>query len=54
MIANLKTSSDQTRITESYKKETSSDGNIIPLHIYKKLFPRATEEQLVAMRNTNV
>ena len=34
--------------------DTGSDGNIIPLHIYKKLLPKATKEQLVATRNKNI
>ena len=37
-----------------YKVDMGSNGNIVPLHLYKKLFPRATEEQLVAVKNENV
>ena len=29
-------------------------GNIMSLHLYKKLFPRATKEQLAATKNNNV
>ena len=38
----------------SYKVDTGSDGNIMPLHFYKMLFPRATIEQLAAAKNKNV
>ena len=31
-----------------------SDGNIIPLYMHKKLFPRAAIEQLAATRDTNI
>ena len=31
-----------------------SHGNIMPLHIYRKKFPRATKEQLSATRNENI
>ena len=31
-----------------------SDGNIMPLHLYQKLFPRETKDQLVATKNKNV
>ena len=30
-----------------------NDGSIMPLYMYKKLFPRATIRQLVATRDTN-
>ena len=33
-----------------YKVDTGSDGNIMPLDIYKKLFPEITNEQLVATK----
>ena len=49
-----KTSSSQGRITILHKVDTGCDGNIMPLHIYKILFPRATKEQLAAITNTNV
>ena len=35
------------------KVDRGSDGNIMPLHIYKKSFPRVTDEQLVA-KNRNI
>ena len=53
ITVNLKTS-NQARITVSYKVDTGSDTNIMPLHIYKKFFPRATKEQLAATRHTDV
>ena len=37
-----------------YKVDTGNDGNILPLHIYKKLFPMITSEQLVATKNESV
>ena len=37
-----------------YKVDTGSDGNIMPLHIYKKLFPKITNKQLVATKNKNI
>ena len=37
-----------------YKVDTGSDGNIMPLHIYKKLFPRITSEQLVATKHESI
>ena len=33
-----------------YKVDTGSDGNIMSLHIYQKLFPTITCEQLVATK----
>ena len=33
-----------------YKVDTDSDGNIMPLHIYKQLFPMIINEQLVAAK----
>ena len=41
-------------ITVPYKVDTGSDGNIMPFHIYKMVFPKATKEQLLATRNTNI
>ena len=31
-----------------------SDGNIMPLDLYKKLFLRSTKEQLAATKNKNI
>ena len=33
---------NQVSIIVPYKIDTDSDGNIMPLHLYKRLFPRAT------------
>ena len=38
ITANLKTLSNQVRIIVPYKVDTGSDGNIMPLHIYKNYF----------------
>ena len=46
IIANLKTSSNKVVITVPYKADTGSDGNIMPLYIYKKFFPKTTIQQL--------
>ena len=54
LIANLETSSNQGRITIQYKITMGSDGNRMPLQVYKKLFPRKTKEQLMATRNKNI
>ena len=37
-----------------FKVDMGSDGNIMPLYLYKKLFTRATIEQMVATINTNI
>ena len=52
VIANLKTSSSKVIITVPYKVDTGSNGNIMPLSIYKKLFPRVSIEQLSGTRDT--
>ena len=54
ITANLKTSSNQVSLITSYKVDTGSDFNLMPLQIYTKLFPRVTKEQLVANTNKNV
>ena len=54
IIEHLKTSSNKVVIMVTYKVDTGSDGIIIPLYIYKKLFPRAVIEQLAAKRDTNI
>ena len=45
-----KISSNKVSVVISYKVDTGSDGNIMPLHLYKKLFPQATKEQLTATK----
>ena len=48
VTANLKTLAGKNSTTVPYKVDKGSDGNIAPLHIYNKLFPRITNEQLAA------
>ena len=42
LTTNLKTSAGQSNIMVPYKIDTGSDGNIMPLHVYKKLLPSIT------------
>ena len=37
-----------------YKVGMGSDGNIMPLHIYKRSFPKITDKQLAATKNNNI
>ena len=39
LTANLKISTDQSNIMVPYKIDTGSNGNIVPLHMYKNYFP---------------
>ena len=50
ITSNIKTSSNQVSIIVPYNVDTGSDGDIMPLHLYKRLFPVSTEEQLVATK----
>ena len=50
VTANLKTS-HQLRIIVPYKVDTGSDGNIRPLHIYKKLFPWSTTNKNIQLKH---
>ena len=54
ITANLKASSNQVSIIVPYKVDTGSDGHIMPLHLYKSLFPRAIKEQWVATKNKKI
>ena len=54
ITANLRTSTNKNSVTVPYIVDTSSGGNIMTLHIYKKLFPRITNEQLVVTRNGSI
>ena len=47
-------SSNQARIVLPLKVDTGNNGNIMPLHICKKLFPSGTKEQLAAAKNENI
>ena len=46
LTANLKTSVGKNSISVPYKIDMGSDRNIMPLHIFKKLFPGVTNEQI--------
>ena len=35
------------KVVIPYKIDTGSDGNIMPWYIFKKLFPRVTEAELM-------
>ena len=54
ITANLKTLSNQVSIIVPHKVDTGNEGNIMPLHLYKRLFPRATKEQMVATKIKNI
>ena len=54
ITANQKTSAGQNNIRVPYKIDMGSDGNIMPLRVYKRLFPKITNEQLVTTKNKNV
>ena len=53
ILAKLKTSTKQARIVVPYKVDTGCDGNIMPLNIFKKLFPNTTEDRLAAAKKYN-
>ena len=44
IIVNLRTSSNKVITIVPNKVDMGSDGNIMPLYMYKKLFPGATTE----------
>ena len=54
ITANLKVPSNQTSIIVQYKVDICCYENIMPLHMYKNMFPRATKEQLAATKNNNI
>ena len=54
ILAKLKTSSNKTTIMVPYKVDMGSDGNIMPFHIYKKLFPNTTVDQLTATKDAKI
>ena len=54
ITANLKTSADKHSVIVPYKVDMDSAGNIMPLHIHKKMFPRITNEQLAATKNESI
>ena len=51
ITVNLKTSAGPNNMMVPYMVDTGSNGNIMPLHIYKKLFARIPNEQLAATKN---
>ena len=54
ITAKLNTSSCQAPSVVPHKVNSGSDGNIMPFHIFKKICPRFTKEQLRAMKNENI
>ena len=42
------------KIMTAYKIDTGRNGNIMPFHVYKKLFPKITKEQLAETRNKRI
>ena len=54
LTVNLKMSAGPNNAMVPYKVNMNSDGNIMPLQMYKILFPKITSEQLVATINNNV
>ena len=54
ITAILNTSSSQATAVAPYKVPLGSNGNIMPFHIFKKLYPMSTKEQPVAMKDENI
>ena len=54
ITANLSTSSSQAASVVPYTVDSGDSGNILPFHIFKKLFPRSTKEQPAAIENENI
>ena len=54
LTTNLKTSAGPSNVIIPYKIETGSSGNIMSIHMYKKLFPNVINEQLAITKNKNV
>ena len=54
LTAKLKTSAGQNNIIVPYNIDTDSDGNIIPEHMFKKMFPNVTNEQLATAKNKHM
>ena len=50
ITANLKTSVGPNNAMVPYKVDTGGNCNIMPLHIYKILFPKIINEQLAAKK----
>ena len=54
LTANLKTYAGQNNIIVPYKIDTGSNGNIMPAHVFRRLFPNVTNEQLAKTKNKHV
>ena len=54
LTANLKTSAGPNNVMVPCKVDMGSDENIMPLHIYKELFPNKVSEQLAATKDSNI
>ena len=54
ITAHLKMQVGKTTIEVPYKIDTSSEGNLMPLYIFKKLFKNMPEEQLKGSIKSNI
>ena len=54
LTAKLETCIGSNNMIIPYKIDTGSDGNIMPWYIFKNLFPRVTESQLVKTIKNNI
>ena len=54
IIAKLKMSAGINNLLVPYKVDKSSNGNIMPLQSFKKIFSRITSEELVATKNESI
>ena len=50
LTANIKTSASQNSVIVLYKIDTDSNENIMPEHIFKKVFPEVMKEQLATTK----
>ena len=44
----------QNNIIVPYKIDTGSDDNIMPAHVFRRLFPKVTNEQLAIFKNKHI
>ena len=54
ITTNLKTLVGKNSINMPYKIDKGSNSNIMPVHVFKKLFPDVTNDQLVATVNKHI
>ena len=54
LTANLKMSAGPNNVMVPYKVDIGSDGNIMPLLIYKNFFPKITNEQLATTKKKTI